>query len=271
MEKINFKTANFGTLSKWLLSLHDGIHGIHRDRNFVIGISQNNKLSIDEKCKVFDIIKSQSTIRLIDNPRSFENFIFKSGKVENTLPQWCDAQKALIMATTSPEAPKSPDYSGLYDNLNHNKVKPNNWKCFIDFIEKHRNNEPIVMARIALILHTLNIPAKSKIGWVTWYKIFCNHCGVEVNNTYMNDKTKLTGNAAPLKVLHDELMQTDFIKDGGDAMSRPHVGYNDAHGYKNHTDGIGKEINDMFGECCDSGGYHDDFDEWGDSFGSDDY
>lgn len=238
MKQIDFKTANFDTIKDYVLNIHDGVFGFISIKGFPDAIRQNKHLSPDEKCKVFDIIESQSKIRLLENPRSMEAFIWDCQGKENPIPEWCEAQKAIIMAMEPKEANEasrpylSTNYPGLFNCFNSRKINPEYWAAFIEFIEKHRQGKPIEMARIAFILKTTGVLCQPNMAWAKWYEIFCERCGIEPNTTYQKDSKKVGIDGMPTTRLWNELNQTMFIKDGrGDALNKPHVGFHDGHQY----------------------------------------
>ena len=238
MKQIDFKTADFDTIKDYVLNIHDGVFGFISIKGFPDAIRQNKHLSPDEKCKVFDIIESQSKIRLLENPRSMEAILLDWQGKENPIPAWCEAQKAIITAMEPTEATEAsrpylpPDYTELLNCFNPGKINNGHWIDFVDFIKKHRQGQPIEMARIAYILKKTEVLCNPKMAWGTWYATFCKWCGIEPNKTYQKDSKKVGIEGMPIKRLWDELNQTMFIKGGrGDALNKPHVGFDDGHQY----------------------------------------
>lgn len=186
------------------------------------------------KIAEFDVYKP--TLGVFDNPIVKCTLIEKAASV-SALINLDDAQDRVWMRFNEMvgDNPKSNIYlsfdeKGLLDCFDMKKVDGQQWPTFIEFIKKHRQGKPIEMAGIALMLMLEGV-LNEKETWPKWYGEFCKLCGVEMNETYKKDKTKIADGKS-IKDLSDELTQTMFIKGGrGDALNRPHVCFDDSHKY----------------------------------------
>lgn len=96
--------ADFETIWNAVQNLHDGVLSLGVVKDITNALRNRDDLTIDEKCRILDTISAYSQSRIIENPRSLNAILLEWQGKENPVPRWCEAQKAIIIASQSPTA-----------------------------------------------------------------------------------------------------------------------------------------------------------------------
>lgn len=98
MKRIDITTADFDTLCDYILNLFDGVLSLGAVKPIVDGFKSRKDLTVDEKCKLLDMIGAYSKARIIENPKSINAILLEWSGKENSIPSYCEAQKEIVTA-----------------------------------------------------------------------------------------------------------------------------------------------------------------------------
>lgn len=77
--------------------MKDGVHYFPTLEEIVDALkAQDCPMSLEEKCRILDLIAAKAKLREVENPNSLIAVIYGWRGKENPIPKWCEAQKEII-------------------------------------------------------------------------------------------------------------------------------------------------------------------------------
>lgn len=119
MKNTDLTTANYDALKTYVLELRDRVMNKEYIKPIAESLAKRNDLTLFQKCSIMDLIAEQSEISFARHPalaapKGMPLLVkgilgyrvgtdeANSGKIKNSIPAWCEEQKAIFKATPQP-------------------------------------------------------------------------------------------------------------------------------------------------------------------------